>query len=299
MGNDKKLEFDLSGIDSSIANALRRLMISEVPTMAIENVFILNNSSVIHDEMLAHRLGLVPITADPKKFDYPNQKNFNETNTIVFQLAVLCKKKFSKLENEKVFSGDLEWLPNGSKIPSETNCRFSLEQTRIQNTIQPAQDNILLAILIPGQEIFLEAHCVKGKGQDHAKWSPVATQWYRLLSEIVLIKELEGNSAKELAQELPGLVGIDTSESIEKAVIKSARENEQIIEKCRRLVSENKWFEFIQLRKVKGFYVFTIESTGSINILDIFTQAVDLLISKIDDISTMLKSINKTNIKNN
>merc|ERR1712099_91993 len=152
--NNKKLEFDFSGIDSSIANALRRSMISEVPTMAIENVFILNNSSVIHDEMLAHRLGLVPITADPKKFDYPSQKIFNETNTIVFQLAVLCKKKYSKLENGKVFSGDLEWLPNGSKIPSETNCRFSLEQTRIQ-------DNILLAILIPGQEIFLEAHCVK------------------------------------------------------------------------------------------------------------------------------------------
>merc|ERR1712113_1010451 len=243
--------------------------------------------------MLAHRLGLVPITADPKKFVYPTQKNFDETNTIVFQLAVSCKKKSSILENEKVFSGDLEWLPNGSKIPKETNCRFSLEQTRIQNTIQPAQNNILLAILIPGQEIFLEAHCVKGKGQEHAKWSPVATQWYRLLPEIVFIKELEGDSARELAQELPGLVNINTSESIEKVVIKSTRENEQIFEKCRRLVFEEKWFEFIQLRKVKSFYVFTIESTGAINLLDIFTQAINLFIFKIDNIFTMLKSINQ------
>lgn len=42
----------------------------QLPTMAIEKVLIANNTSVIQDEVLAHRLGLIPIKADPRLFDY-------------------------------------------------------------------------------------------------------------------------------------------------------------------------------------------------------------------------------------
>ena len=57
------------GVDASIANALRRVLLAEVPSMAIEKVFINNNTSIIQDEVLAHRLGLVPIKADPRGFN--------------------------------------------------------------------------------------------------------------------------------------------------------------------------------------------------------------------------------------
>lgn len=53
-----------------MANSLRRIMISEAPTMAIEHVFIVNNTSVIQDEVLSHRLGLVPLRVDPRLFQY-------------------------------------------------------------------------------------------------------------------------------------------------------------------------------------------------------------------------------------
>jgi DNA-directed RNA polymerase I and III subunit RPAC1 len=53
-----------------VANSLRRIMISEAPTMAIEHVFIVNNTSVIQDEVLSHRLGLVPLRVDPRLFQY-------------------------------------------------------------------------------------------------------------------------------------------------------------------------------------------------------------------------------------
>lgn len=66
---DLDMEFDLIGVDASVANALRRIMISEVPTMAIENVYMYNNTSVMHDEILAHRLGLIPIFADAREFE--------------------------------------------------------------------------------------------------------------------------------------------------------------------------------------------------------------------------------------
>jgi DNA-directed RNA polymerase I and III subunit RPAC1 len=64
------MEFDLVGVDASIANAFRRILISEVPTIAIETVFVMNNTSIIHDEILSQRLGLIPIKADALQFDY-------------------------------------------------------------------------------------------------------------------------------------------------------------------------------------------------------------------------------------
>ena len=45
--NPMEMEFDLIGIDPSLANSLRRIMISDVPSMAIEKVFIYNNTSII------------------------------------------------------------------------------------------------------------------------------------------------------------------------------------------------------------------------------------------------------------
>ena len=62
--------FDLKGAEPPLANALRRIMISEIPTVAIEKVTMWQNTSIIPDENLAHRIGLVPINADARDFDY-------------------------------------------------------------------------------------------------------------------------------------------------------------------------------------------------------------------------------------
>ena len=67
---ENEIEFDLIGVDCSLANAFRRILISEVPTMAIEKVFVQNNTTLFQDEFLAHRLGLIPIKADPRFFEY-------------------------------------------------------------------------------------------------------------------------------------------------------------------------------------------------------------------------------------
>jgi len=66
------LVFDLMGVDAPFANALRRILLAEVPTMAIEHVWIRNNTSIIPDEVLAHRLGLIPIKVDPRQFLFPS-----------------------------------------------------------------------------------------------------------------------------------------------------------------------------------------------------------------------------------
>uniref|UniRef100_A0A2P2JYS1 Uncharacterized protein MANES_15G058300 n=1 Tax=Rhizophora mucronata TaxID=61149 RepID=A0A2P2JYS1_RHIMU len=90
---DSDIEFEMIGIDAAIANAFRRILIAELPTMAIEKVFIANNTSVIQDEVLAHRLGLIPIKADPRLFGYLSANDTpNEKNTIVFKLHTHCKR---------------------------------------------------------------------------------------------------------------------------------------------------------------------------------------------------------------
>jgi len=87
------LEFDFIGMDASIANAIRRVMLAEVPTMAIEKVFVMNNTSVIHDEILAHRLGLIPIHVDPRQFEFKEEEEDpTDLNTIVFTLNIKCEK---------------------------------------------------------------------------------------------------------------------------------------------------------------------------------------------------------------
>jgi hypothetical protein len=67
--NDEMI-FDLKGAEPPLANALRRIMIAEIPTVAIEKVTMWQNTSIIPDENLAHRMGLIPINADARDFEY-------------------------------------------------------------------------------------------------------------------------------------------------------------------------------------------------------------------------------------
>ena len=68
--NEEEIVFDIKGLEPPIVNALRRILLSEIPTMAIETVNIYQNTSVMPDEVLAHRLGLIPILADAEDFQF-------------------------------------------------------------------------------------------------------------------------------------------------------------------------------------------------------------------------------------
>ena len=126
--NSEEVVFELRGIEPPLANALRRIMIAEIPTMAIEKVEMWQNTSVIPDENLAHRLGLVPIAIDPRVFEFKQEgKPYNSENSIRFKLHVKCTKKvpgapviLNNTEDEEkhfnhpnVYSGDLVWVPIG------------------------------------------------------------------------------------------------------------------------------------------------------------------------------------------
>ncbi|KAH6584043.1 hypothetical protein BASA61_007691 [Batrachochytrium salamandrivorans] len=198
------MEFDIIGVDASISNALRRILIGEVATMAIENVYIMNNTGVMHDEILAQRLGLIPINADPRLFDFREGADDPPTdlNTLVFRLQVKCTRNphasaseinpTNKYIDSEVLSRHLVWEPQGDQVE-----KFQ------DNGIRPYYDEILITKLRPGQEIEAELHCQKGIGKEHAKWSPVATASYRLLPEIQILKPITGEDAEKVQKVFP------------------------------------------------------------------------------------------------
>lgn len=107
-----KVKFTLEGTDASVANALRRVIIAEVPTFAIDFVTVNENTSVLHDEFVAHRLGLVPIRwkgdrllqEGSEPYPFPDECDCDLVNSDV------CPKCCIKLElevtNENGVDGD-------------------------------------------------------------------------------------------------------------------------------------------------------------------------------------------------
>lgn len=262
------------GVHPAIANAYRRLMLSEVPSMAFEKVYIYNNTSIIQDEVLAHRLGLIPIRADPRLFEYRSEDNEQGTehDTLEFELKLKCTRRkdvkdssnFDTIyKNHKVYSGQIKWLPRGKQA-----------QLYSESDIGCIHDDILISQMRPGHEFDLKMVAVKGIGKDHAKFSPVATAFYRLLPEIKLKREVKGKDALLLQKCFsPGVIGIDENE---RAYVKDAR-----YDTCSRNVYRYPQLaDSVEMSRIRDHYIFNIESVGALKPDVIFIEAVKVLKKK-------------------
>ncbi|XP_010676084.2 uncharacterized protein LOC104891987 isoform X2 [Beta vulgaris subsp. vulgaris] len=297
---EDEIEFDMIGIDAALANAFRRILISEVPTMAIEKVLIAKNTSVVQDEVLSHRLGLIPLRVDPRLFSYKSEKDEpNEKNTIVFGLHAHCKRGGPRCT---VKSEELKWQPNGSMFALELENKGSSSTTApktytnfksnqdmqpelSENPIHSKYPDITIARLGPGQEIELEAHAVKGVGKEHAKWSPVATAWYRMLPEVVLLKDVYDVDAEKLVKKCPANVfDIEDTPTGRRATAPRPR----ACTLCMECIREEGWDEILALRRKKDHFIFTIEATGALPPEVLFTEAVKVLEDKCERIITEL-----------
>lgn len=266
------MEFDLIGVDASFANALRRILIADVPTMAIENVYILNNTSIVQDEILAQRLGLIPIKADPTLFEFKQAGDApTDLNTIVMKLDVECTRVKNgnspdAIVNESILSGLLEFDPRADQVE-----RFQ------DNPIRPVFDDILIARMRPGQKIESEVHLMKGVGKDHAKFSPVATASYRLLPHIVIKEPITGELAKKFVSCFPeGVAEVRDINGVPTAVVVNPR-------KCtmsREALRHPEFSDNVILSRKRDHFIFNIESVGIITPQDLLLQAIAIMIEK-------------------
>ncbi|XP_039995916.1 DNA-directed RNA polymerases I and III subunit RPAC1 isoform X1 [Xiphias gladius] len=280
--DESSMEFDMVGMDAAIANAFRRILLAEVPTMAIEKVFIYNNTSIVQDEVLAHRLGLIPIKADPRLFEYRNtgedlaEEEGSEIDTIQLQLKVKCSRnpRASKDSsdprelylNHIVYSRDIKWVPIGNQA-----------DVFAESTIGPVHDDILVAQLRPGQELDIIMHCVKGIGKDHAKFSPVATASYRLLPEITLLELVEGEKAERLQRCFSrGVIDLEDVDGKKVAKVVNSR-----LDTCsREVLRHDDLKNVVKLGRVRDHFIFTVESTGILPPDVLVTEAVKVLSAK-------------------
>lgn len=285
----RELEMDIFGIAPAIANAYRRIMLAEVPTMAFEHVFINNNTSVIQDEMLAHRLGMIPLKVDPTKFewkpDYAPPESTARAHTIVFELKVKCEKLANAdpektgrrddiYKDYKIFSKHLKWIPladQGKKF-------------RGKNSIRPVHQRILIAKLSENQEINLRLHAIKGIGMDHAKFSPVATAAYKLMPDIKLKEKVVGEGALRLKESFSEGV-IEIGDDGEAKVV-----NARIDSVSRNVYRHADLKDKVIYDLIKDYYIFKVESTGAMPALDIFLQSCDILGAKCESFLKELES---------
>ncbi|KAF7638466.1 RPOLD domain-containing protein [Meloidogyne graminicola] len=302
------LSFDLIKVEAPIANSLRRVLIAEVPTMAIEKVFLYQNTSCIQDEVLCHRLGLIPIYADPTKFAFPfsiTTDGKQQINTdildeepagdakrnLIFNLHAVCpSSKDEKIKKKKSKSADGTDLGAGCVLENGDNGNWVLYTSafkwvpigsqRTQFSTDPPRmvhKDIILAKLRPGQEIEARCHCVKGIGRDHAKFSPVATATYRMLPQIKLKKrDFTDDQAKRLQSSFSnGVIGRDEKGRV---YVKDARSDTS----SRNIFMHDDLKDAVEMTKDKTHFIFTVESTGAMPAHQLVTEACEIMKDKVD-----------------
>jgi len=166
------ISFVLGDTDTSMANALRRVMMAEVPTMAIDLVEIEQNTSPLHDEYLSHRLGLIPLTShEVDEYTYNRECDCIDhckKCSVEYELKVKNTNAEPVLvtSNELVPVGDVNVKPIGGIYEEPTGN-------------QEPQKPITVVYLGKNQEVHLKAIAKKGVAKEHAKWSPSCAVAYK------------------------------------------------------------------------------------------------------------------------
>ena len=136
--DDKKISVKIKGVSLHYANALRRICLNGIPVFAIDAVDIIENSSVLPDEGIAHTLGLIPLKTELDESDESNSR-------------VMLMLDSEATENTKVVT--------------------SAELESNDQVVKPTSNKIPIIHLAPGQRIKLEAYARLGRGTEHSKWN--------------------------------------------------------------------------------------------------------------------------------
>jgi DNA-directed RNA polymerase subunit D len=241
----------LEGLDVSYANALRRTAIAEVPTLAIEEVEFHGNTSSFYDEIIAHRLGLIPIKTDLKLFNYPESCACGGKGCPSCTLRLTL----SKAGPGMVYSDDLK-----PEVPG----------------MEPVK-GIPILKLGKGQKISLQAVAVLGNGRRHAKWQP-AIAGYKYYPEIEVSKDCI------LCEECVNVCPRNVLK-VEKGKISVVDEKKCIL--CRACVDACE-YGAIEVRGNPKKFIFRLETTGALPPEEIFNKACEIMESKARELHSLL-----------
>jgi DNA-directed RNA polymerase II subunit RPB3 len=289
-----KLGFTLRSTDVSMANAVRRTMIAEVPTMAVELVTVLENTSPLHDEYIAHRLGLIPlVSTSVQHFNTSDECECDdhcEKCSVRFLLQQTCPGPESMI----VTSVDLL-----NQNESDPNCAtvMPVHDSGDSETLDDSggqKRGIVIIKLAAGQSVHMELIAKKGIGKEHAKWSPMCSVAYRiepppvelLLDQLNSIFSVDIDSKIAIAELSEGLLAMNKETELLEYETPFIMRRIGITQDTIRRVSEltvasgHSATDVIRYNKPERF-VFCAETTGAMSPARALKMALDILGSKL------------------
>lgn len=280
------IKFSLCNVDTSLCNSLRRIMIADVPTMAIDIVHIHMNTSSLHDEFIAHRLGLVPLNSENiDMYEFPRDcrcQGHCDYCTVQFRLRV----KNTESGVLEVTSRDLRYIGQhgGDVRPADFEGPISL--LKLKNN----------------QELDVTCNARKGVGKEHTKWSPVGTATFKMLARISLKNEktrlLGVREKQEFINSCPvGVYKLNDVGDIEVFRAKKCMFCEECVRIGEGILTQSHGSflsaddNFVSVTQNTDRFVFKVESTGALKPRSIVVRAFSILAQKLEDLKEYIPKL--------
>jgi|TARA_B100001971_G_C18208004_1_gene548836 DNA-directed RNA polymerase subunit D len=256
--NDKekgKLSFILKDTTPAYANALRRAMVEEVPTMAIEDVEFRKNSSILYDEIVAHRLGLMPLTTDLKSYNLPEKCKCKGKGCARCQLKLTLKVKGPCT----AYASDIKTK---------------------DSAVKPVHTKTPIVKLLKVQSLELEATAVLGKGKTHMKWSPGNIHYKQ--KAIIEINDKCDGCGKCISACPVNVLELKDNRA---AIIKDNHLNCHLCNACQDICP----VDSIKISPSNDF-IFYVESWGQLDCKKIVVEAIKILQEELTEFSEDVKN---------
>jgi DNA-directed RNA polymerase subunit D len=251
--------------DVALMNALRRIALAEVPSMAIDEVVMIENSSILQDEIIAHRLGLTPLKTDLDGYNLPEECK--------------CKSEFGCNLCRVTLTMDAESTEG-------TRTVYSGELISENPQVIPVSDKIPIVKLAKGQKLKLEAYARLGKGKNHAKWQPVSMCTYKYYPKIEVIEE-KCTNCKKCVDICPKKVFTMKDNKVKVQELLACNLCMDCVRVCPQKPSA------IKVEWEKNAFIMNIESTGVLSPERIIQEAALVLDKKLKDFKKQLKAETK------
>lgn len=285
------IEFELQNSGTAFANALRRVMIAEVPTFAFEFCEFKLNTSPLPDEFIAHRIALCPLVSEvAHRFNTPEECDCQggcPKCQITYVINVHADP--DRTEPRTVTTNDLEMCPLVDPEDEEPY-REWLDLWQQVKPVKPfagdKQEPITIAVLGAGQKLQVLCHAQKCIGREHAKWSPCCCSAYRMPARITLDEaffrarppEWKRNFVKTCPNKVfkynqqSDMVDVDKSDEC------------TFCRQCQESLEEEKADDKVVISPVEDTFIFRVEGTGALKPDTIVLQALEILAKKLSNV---------------